>query len=101
MTAFRACDWRERRSNTLLGFCKLTLPSGMVLHDVAVHERNGTRWVAPPGRPQLDKDGQIRKDPTTGRILYTATVEFADRVSRDRFQTQALAAIDQLLGGAP
>ena len=30
-------DWKPVGKNTLLGFCRVRLPSGMILHDVAVH----------------------------------------------------------------
>jgi hypothetical protein len=30
--------------NTLRGFCRARMPSGVVLHDNGVHEKNGTWW---------------------------------------------------------
>jgi hypothetical protein len=88
--------------NTLKGFVTLTLePSGLVLHDCALHRREEREWVGLPGKPQIDRDGQPRKDPTTGKLLYTPMVEIPDKAARERFQTAALAAVRQLLGDAP
>ena len=42
--------------NTLRGFCRVRLPSGMVLHDVAVHMKNGKFWATPAGKPRLGRD---------------------------------------------
>jgi hypothetical protein len=95
-----ASDWRPLARNTLRGFCTLTLlPSGLVLRDCALHERDGRRWVGLPSRPQIDSQGQHRKDATTGKALYTSIVEVVGKVEREQFQAAALAAIDKLLAG--
>src|SRR6516164_3949771 len=94
-----ASNWRPVQKNTLQGFCTLTIePGGIVLHECSLHEKAGKRWIGLPGKPQLDRDGQQRKDPTTGKTLYTPIVEIA-KATRERFQAAALEAIDQLLGG--
>jgi hypothetical protein len=48
------------------------------------------------GKPQLDAEGRQRIDPETGKRLYTPVVEIADKARRDRFQAEALAAVDKL-----
>ena len=83
-SAFRAHDYRAVSKNTLLGFFSLTLLSQMVLRDCSLHERNGKRWVGLPCR--RTKDGE-----------YEALVDFATKEARDRFQNQALAAVEPLL----
>ena len=96
-----ASDFRVVEKNTLRGFFTLALPSGLVVHDCSVHEKGGKRWVGLPARPQLDGEGQARRDPA-GKILYTPVVELAGREQRERFQAAALAAVDELIGkGAP
>jgi hypothetical protein len=85
--------------NSLRGFVTLILPSGLVIHDCTVHEKDGQRWIGLPGKPQLDRDGRHRKD-ANGKPLYTVVLDFADRNARAAFQRQALAAIDALLGTA-
>lgn len=94
-----AKDWRPHASNTLLGFVTLRLsPSGIVLHDCTLHEKNGQRWISLPGRPQLDAEGRHRIDPSTSKKPYTAIVEIAGKAEREQFQRAALAAVDRLLG---
>ena len=94
-----ASDWREVAKNSLQGFWVLTLsPSGIVLRDCALHERDGKRWVSLPSRPPLDAEGRHRKDPATSKALWLPVVEIRGRDQRERFQTAALVAIDKLRG---
>jgi hypothetical protein len=96
----RASDWRAFERNTLRGFITLTLPSGMVIKECTVHHKDGREWIGLPGRPQLDRDGTPRKDPNTGKLLYSNVIEIPDREARERFQAAALAAVHELLGEA-
>jgi hypothetical protein len=94
-----ASDYREVIKNMLRAFVVLTLfPSGLVLHDCTLHERDGKRWISLPSRPQLDLEGRQRKDATTGKPLWTPVVEIRGKDERERFQRAALAAIDALRG---
>jgi hypothetical protein len=94
-----ATDWRPLVKNTLRGFVTLTIePGGIVLKECALHEKEGKRWVGLPAKPQVDRDGQPRKDPATGKALYTSIVEIAGKDARDRFQAAALTAVDKLRG---
>src|SRR3954451_5576845 len=97
----RASDWRPMQRNSLQGFVTLKLePSGIVLHDCTLHQKDGREWIGLPGKPQMDREGQQRKDPNTGKVLYTPVVEISDKTQRERFQQAALAAVHELLGGA-
>jgi hypothetical protein len=94
-----ASDWREVTKNSLRGFCVLSLsPSGLVLRDCALHERDGRRWISLPSKPQLDSEGRQRKDATTGKPLWLPVVEIKGKTERERFQAAALVAIDKLRG---
>jgi hypothetical protein len=94
-----ASDLREHVSGTLRAFVKLTLsPSGLKLSDCTYHEREDRRWIGLPGKPQLDSDGRVCKDPATGKTLHTPLVEIVGKAERERFQQAALAAVDRLLG---
>lgn len=85
--------------NTLRGFVDLALsPSGLVLRECSLHEKDGKRWIGLPSKPQIDSEGRHRKDATTGRPLYSPVVEIAGKEERERFQRAALAAVDKLLG---
>ena len=81
-------EWKPFEKNTLRGFLSLILPSGLVIHDITLHEKNGRRWFNMAARPYKDgKDG------------WQPLVEFSSRDVRDRFQAMALAAIDKYLAG--
>lgn len=56
---FTVTDWRPLRKGTSLrGFVTLTLPSGMIVHDVTYHQRDdGARWVGLPARQYQNADG--------------------------------------------
>jgi hypothetical protein len=98
----RASGWRPHSSGSLQGFFDLLLPSGLKLNDCTLHQQGEKRWIGLPGKPQLDQDGSARKDPATGKRLYTPTAEIPAREVRDNFTKQALAAVDRMLaGGAP
>jgi hypothetical protein len=92
-----ASDWRPLQRNPLLGFLTLTLvPSGIVLHDCGLHQKDGRRWIALPSKPQIDSKGRHSKG-ETGKGLYTPIVaEIAGKEERAQFQA-ALAAVDRLL----
>jgi hypothetical protein len=83
-----ARDWRRVEKNTLQGFVTLETPSGLVLREVSLHQRDSDRWIGMPAKPWSRPDG------TTS---YTPMVEFKDAVTRNAFQKQALAAIDVML----
>lgn len=78
----RILEWRPLRKNSLLGFAKVELPSGMVLHDVAVHQPNGSTWASPPSKPMIGRDGAVMKDPN-GKIRYSPIIEFTSKEIRD------------------
>jgi DNA-binding cell septation regulator SpoVG len=81
-------EWKAHERNTLRGFVSLTLPSGLIIRNVSVHERDGRRWVSMPARPFKRASGSDGWQPL---------VEFADADARGRFQLAALDAIDRYL----
>lgn len=84
-----ASDWKPFHKNTLRGFFTLSLPSGLVLRNIMLHERNGKRWISLPSREYLDS--------STGKKKYLPFIDFRDRDSSDRFRDKALEAVDSLL----
>jgi hypothetical protein len=86
-------SFRPLRKNTLFGFAEVHIAEfDMVLKDIAVHEKGGSRWAAPPARPQLSKDGAAIKD-AAGKIQYSPIIEFASREARDRFSAAVISAV--------
>ncbi len=78
--------------NTLRGFCKVSLPSGMILSDVSVHVSGETAWASPASKPVLDRNGVATRD-TAGKIRYVPVVSFARRDLRDRFSNAVIEAL--------
>ena len=79
--AFIVDEWKPMHRATLRGFCKVTMPSGMILADVAVH---------------LDSGNVLRDQ--AGKVRYSPIVSFASKELRDRF---SVAVIDALLATYP
>ncbi len=98
--SIKASNLRPIERNTLRAFVTLTLePSGIVLNDCTLHRTvDGRQWIGLPGKPQLDADGRQRRDPGSGKALYTPVVEIQGKEARERFQAAALGAVDKLLG---
>ena len=82
-----------RRSNTLYGFVTIRIPElHMRIADLTVHESHGKRWVGLPGKPQVERNGCVRKD-DHGKTLYVPVLEFTDRETRDAFSARVIAAL--------
>jgi hypothetical protein len=77
---------------TQVGLARVRLPSGLILHDVAIHKRNGTAWAIPPSKPVLDRNGVQVKD-VTGKPLCVPVVTFASPEKCDRFSAAVIDAV--------
>jgi hypothetical protein len=94
-------NFRPLRKNTLVGFAEIHITDlDLTMKDIAVHGKNGSRWAAPPARPQLSKDGTVIKDEQTGMPAYANIIEFGCRASRDRFSQQVVDAVVARVPGA-
>ncbi len=86
--------WKPYEKNTLKGFADLWLRAARLnISGVAVHEKNGNRWVQLPARPQLDKDRNLVCG-EDGKIQYAKVMDFDSREVSDRFNAAALKAIE-------
>jgi hypothetical protein len=84
--------FRPFNRNTLRGFCDIKLVDlDLAIKDVAIHEKNSSRWAALPAKPQL-KDGVIVKD-ADGKGQYVNILEFGSRDRRDEFSEAVIAAV--------
>jgi hypothetical protein len=90
-------DWKPRISGSLRGFCTARLPSGMILHEVGIHTRNGSWWASPASKPMLNKEGVVLRD-EAGKVRYSPIVSFADKQTRDRLSR---AVVDALRAARP
>jgi hypothetical protein len=85
--------FKPLRSNTLFGFVTIHIPAlHLRIVDLTVHQKNETRWVSMPGKPQLDREGNVRRD-DRGKILYSSVIEFTDKATRDAFSARVIASL--------
>lgn len=91
-TSIVVTDWKPMERNTLRGFARVRLPSGMVLHDVAIHQKNGSAWASPASKPTIDRDGAVLKD-QNGKVRYTPIIDFTSRETRNRWSDAVIAAV--------
>jgi hypothetical protein len=82
---FRITDWKPFQKNALRGFFSVHLPSGMVIHNCGLFEKDGSRWVALPAKKFTS---------TSGKVTWQPIVEIPDRSAKDRFRILVLAALD-------
>lgn len=85
-------EFKPLLRNTLRGFVRVQLASGMVLHDVAIHQSNGSAWASPASKPRIGRDGAVIRD-SAGKTQYDAVVTFASRELRDRFSSAVIEAL--------
>jgi hypothetical protein len=81
-------NWQPRIKNTLRGFFSATLPSGLTIHHLALHEKNESRWIGLPSREWVNEQNVKQ---------YARLIEFRDRGTADKFQATVLAALDRHL----
>jgi hypothetical protein len=88
----KLCEWKPMRRNTLHGFAVIEMPSGLVVRDVAIHEKAGKWWASLPSRPVLDSDGkQIVSH--AGHRQYAAVLGWRDRDLADRFSAALIELV--------
>ena len=80
--------WKPYSKNTLVGFFSATLPSGMILHDLMLHQKDEARWVAFPAREWVNAQGEKQ---------FARFIDFSDRRTADRFRDAVLDALDRHL----
>jgi hypothetical protein len=80
----RLLEWRPMARNMLRGFCVVELPSGLVIRDIAIHEKAGKCWANLPARPILDAEGRHISN-HAGHKQYAAVLGWRDRDLADRF----------------
>jgi hypothetical protein len=89
----RVDGFKPTRSHTLFGFCTVTIPElHLRIIDLTVHEKNQSLWVGLPAKPQITREGAVRRD-EHGKVAYTPVLEFTDRATRDAFSARVIASL--------
>lgn len=85
--------FKPLRSNTLIGFITILIPEmHLRIVDLTVHQKNSTRWVGLPAKPQISRDGTVRKDERE-KTIYSSILEFTDKETRDAFSARVIEAL--------
>lgn len=82
-------NYKSYQKGSLSAFFSVTLPSGLIIHECKLFEKEGRRWIGLPSRSFTDKDGGT---------AYAPTMEFASRNDSERFREGVLRAIDGVTG---
>lgn len=88
----RLVSFKPMRKGALIGFATVELPIGLKIIDCPVCETRGKTWATPPGRPQLDKNGQPIRD-ERGRQAYSQILEWRDRRLREAFSDRIVELV--------
>ena len=84
--AIEITDFRANEKNTLKGFLTVRLTNvGLEIRDLALHEKNGSRWLQLPAKPYEKPDGSKG---------WSYIVSFYEKKNYRQFQELALRAFD-------
>ena len=86
-------SFTECRKGTLRYFVDVRLKNHLVIRGVALHELNGKRWAHLPTKPQVDAEGNLRRD-EGGKIQYAAVVQLEAQRDRELFSRGAWDALE-------
>ena len=91
MNAIVIEEFKPLERNSLRGFARVRLPSGVIMHDVGIFQDSGKAWASPPSKPQIGRDGtHIKKD---GKPAYSPIISFVSKEVRDKFSAAVLDAL--------
>jgi hypothetical protein len=89
----RLDDVRVRHQNTLRAFASATLPNGLSISDISIHEKNGKRWASLPSKPVLDAEGRHAVD-DAGKKKWVPVLRWRDRALADEFGRRVVALVE-------
>jgi hypothetical protein len=81
--------WKPLRRGALRGFVDVELEvehgRSLQISECAVLVGSNGPWIALPGKPQVDRDGTVRRKPGTDKPEYVALLRWGDRATGDAF----------------
>jgi hypothetical protein len=84
-------EFKPFLKNSLIGFVRVRMPSGVIYHDVSIHKVGDSAWASPAAKPQIGRDGTpIMKG---GKPQYSPVVSFVSKQVRDKFSDAILDAL--------
>jgi hypothetical protein len=88
----RLVEFKPLRRNTLLGFCVVEMPSGLVIRDISIHQKAGKWWAGLPAKPVLDAEGRHVNN-HAGHKQYAALLGWRSRELADRFSAAVVELV--------
>lgn len=86
--------WKPLERNTLKGFADFRIRAlRLVIRECTIHQSGDRQWVALPGKPQINKDGQVVK--RDGKAQYSTILAWDTKAVADAFSAAALQALDR------
>jgi hypothetical protein len=88
-------EFKLVEKNTLRGWARVRMPSGMILHDVGVfYDGDGDRaWVSAPSKAMLGRDGVQMRSAKDSKPLYVPVVSFETGALYRKFSDAVIAAL--------
>ena len=96
---FTATNWKPLRKGSLVGFVSVSMPSGIIIHEVSILETNGRFWASPPSKPMIDRHGVAMTD-DNGKRRFAPLIEFRDQDTRSRWSDAVIEALRTAEPGA-
>jgi hypothetical protein len=95
-------EWEPIGKGMLLGRATVEL-DGLVISQIGIFAKEGSRWAQLPAEVQRDREGGIIKD-ERGKAKYKSTIRWRNRELQERFSFALISAIEAkhgALGGSP
>lgn len=82
--------FRPLIKNTLRGFAEVELPSGLVISEITVHQKNDSAWAMLPSVPWIENGQHKIAD---GKPQYKKIMQWRDRDLSDGFSAALVALV--------
>ena len=97
---FTVIRYRPVGRGEIVGAVAVQAPSGLQFHELLLLQRGERRWVQPPSRPMVDREGRLLVD-ERGRARWAGPlVTFTSQECRERFYARVIAAVEAAHPGA-
>jgi DNA-binding cell septation regulator SpoVG len=89
MSSVTITNFKPYKKGSLAAFFSVTLPSGLIIHECRMFEKESRRWIGLPSRPFTGKDGST---------AYAPILEFTSRQGSEHLREAVLRAVDGMKG---
>lgn len=95
----KVLEFKPINNDKVVGFADVEFTSGMqMLGIIIIRTKDGDLAALPPGKPQLDQSGSVRKK-ANGKSDYLAIIKFRSREIKDNWSNQIVKALRETHGG--